>query len=380
MRGFSCTFGYDPMPGSASGLTLSMGLIMDGASDCGVDALLGRTTLDGLAASDNGDDLVNRRFEMPLGYCLPVQGDRFIVTSGAGFGNSSPNHDYGRWAGVWRGKTAMASSARWNRRWMPAAMRTAMRGRSIPWAQADHGLVSAMRAASVPHGRRWATALSPARSRAPGLARGDRTARRPEPAHPRRVPGGTRGWRGTQECAVPPPPPRYNIPLTPGDRSGILAASQIVAGGLRISIPVQRGLRFARKHWRVDVQGSAGMFAVVRSGGKQYRVGVGDVLTLERLDVEAGESVELSEVLLLCDGETAVGTPLVEGAHVRACVIDHIRGPKLLSFKRRRRKASSKRLKGHRQELTRLKILEISHGDPGSDAQERDSGQATGEG
>ena len=117
------------------------------------------------------------------------------------------------------------------------------------------------------------------------------------------------------------------------------------------------------------------MFAVIRSGGKQYRVCVGDILTLERLEAEAGQSVELSEVLLLGGADTAVGAPIVEGAQVRASVMEHIRGPKLLSFKRRRRKASSKRLKGHRQELTRVKILEISHGGDGAAVE----GEATGE-
>ncbi len=73
------------------------------------------------------------------------------------------------------------------------------------------------------------------------------------------------------------------------------------------------------------------MFAVIRSGGKQYRVCVGDILTLERLEAEAGQSVELSEVLLLGGADTAVGAPIVEGAQVRASVMEHIRGPKLLS-------------------------------------------------
>lgn len=119
------------------------------------------------------------------------------------------------------------------------------------------------------------------------------------------------------------------------------------------------------------------MFAVIRSGGKQYRVNVGDILTLERLDVEEGASIDLPEVLLLGGCEIKVGSPIVEGAQVRASVVDHIRGPKLLSFKRRRRKASSKRLKGHRQEFTRVKILEISHGGEVPDAS---GAEATGEG
>ncbi len=116
------------------------------------------------------------------------------------------------------------------------------------------------------------------------------------------------------------------------------------------------------------------MFAVIRSGGKQYRVSVGDVLSLERLRAEEGESVVLSEVLLLAGEEPIVGTPLVEGASVHATVVDHIRGPKLLSFKRRRRKASSRRLKGHRQELTRVKIREITSGTPPAVADEPAAG------
>lgn len=122
------------------------------------------------------------------------------------------------------------------------------------------------------------------------------------------------------------------------------------------------------------------MFAVIRSGGKQYRVCVGDVLTLELLDVEAGECIDLSEVLLLGGAEPAIGAPIVDGAQVRASVMEHIKAPKVLSFKRRRRKASSKRLKGHRQKLTRVKILEISRGGESPDAEESTSGEPAGEG
>ena len=103
------------------------------------------------------------------------------------------------------------------------------------------------------------------------------------------------------------------------------------------------------------------MFAVIRSGGKQYRVSVGDVLTLEKLGVEAGQSVDFSEVLLMGDAKgPVIGSPSIPNARVRAEVLSHERGPKLLSFKRRRRKASSKSLRGHRQALTRVRITEIS--------------------
>ena len=93
-RGFSGTFGYDPTPDSARGIRLSLSQTVGGASGGGMDALLGRTTLDGLAAADDVDDLANRRFEIRLGYGLPVFGDRFTMMSEAGFGHSSPNRDY----------------------------------------------------------------------------------------------------------------------------------------------------------------------------------------------------------------------------------------------------------------------------------------------
>lgn len=102
------------------------------------------------------------------------------------------------------------------------------------------------------------------------------------------------------------------------------------------------------------------MFAVIRSGGKQYRVSVGDVLTLEKLDAPGGTLVDFTDVLLVGgDGAPEIGAPTVPDAVVRADVIGHLRGPKVVSFKRRRRKASSKRLRGHRQDLTQVKIVEI---------------------
>lgn len=102
------------------------------------------------------------------------------------------------------------------------------------------------------------------------------------------------------------------------------------------------------------------MFAVMKTGGKQYRVMPGDVLRVEKLAAEAGDSVTFDEVLLL-GGETArVGDPLVAGASVEALVIDQIRGEKVLHFVRRRRKHSSKRTKGHRQYLTLVRVTSIS--------------------
>ncbi|HUF57527.1 MAG TPA: 50S ribosomal protein L21 [Thermohalobaculum sp.] len=101
------------------------------------------------------------------------------------------------------------------------------------------------------------------------------------------------------------------------------------------------------------------MFAVIKTGGKQYRVVPGDRFTVERLAAEPGDTIRFDEVLMLGGDEVTVGTPTVEGAAVAAEVVEQTRGPKLLNFKRRRRKASSKRLKGHRQDLTLVEITEI---------------------
>ena len=98
------------------------------------------------------------------------------------------------------------------------------------------------------------------------------------------------------------------------------------------------------------------MFAVIKTGGKQYRVNAGDVLRVEKLKAEAGETVQFNEVLVVGD---QVGAPLVAGAAVQATVIDQIKGEKTIHFVRRRRKHSSKRTKGHRQQLTLVRVTEI---------------------
>jgi large subunit ribosomal protein L21 len=98
------------------------------------------------------------------------------------------------------------------------------------------------------------------------------------------------------------------------------------------------------------------MFAVMKTGGKQYRVQAGDVLRVEKLAAEAGEKVQFNEILMV--GST-VGTPVVEGAAVQADVIDQIKGDKVINFVRRRRKHSSKRTKGHRQQLTLVRVTDI---------------------
>ena len=104
------------------------------------------------------------------------------------------------------------------------------------------------------------------------------------------------------------------------------------------------------------------MYAVIETGGKQYRVEVGTELQVELLDVEPGKTITIDRVLLVADGdESTIGRPLVADASVSAEVVDQTRGPKLISFKYRP-KARSRVKKGHRQELTVLRIADITHG------------------
>lgn len=98
------------------------------------------------------------------------------------------------------------------------------------------------------------------------------------------------------------------------------------------------------------------MFAVLKTGGKQYKVAKGDVLRVEKLAAEAGEEIQFNDVLMV--GST-IGAPLVEGAGVKAEVIDQIKGEKVITFHKRRRKHGSKRTRGHRQQLTLVRITEI---------------------
>ncbi len=101
------------------------------------------------------------------------------------------------------------------------------------------------------------------------------------------------------------------------------------------------------------------MFAVIQTGGKQYKVAQNDVITVERLAGEAGASIELGAVLAVGDGATLrIGAPLVPGASVTAEVVEQTRGPKIIIFKKRRRQ-NSRRKNGHRQDLTVLKITGV---------------------
>ena len=101
------------------------------------------------------------------------------------------------------------------------------------------------------------------------------------------------------------------------------------------------------------------MFAVIKTGGKQYKVAAQDKITVMLLEGEAGAQITFSEVLALFDGEAhLVGAPRVEGASVVAEIIEQARGPKVYAFKKRRRK-NSKRKRGHKQDLTIVRIVDI---------------------
>jgi large subunit ribosomal protein L21 len=101
------------------------------------------------------------------------------------------------------------------------------------------------------------------------------------------------------------------------------------------------------------------MFAVLKTGGKQYKVQAGDILRVEKLAADAGETIQFNEILMLGGDNLVVGAPLVDDAGVQAEVVDQIKGDKVINFVKRRRKHSSKRTKGHRQQLTLIKVTDI---------------------
>ena len=101
------------------------------------------------------------------------------------------------------------------------------------------------------------------------------------------------------------------------------------------------------------------MFAVLKSGGKQYRVQKDDVIRVERLDANEGDKVKLDEILMVGEaGKAKIGKPLVKGASVTAEVIAQTRAPKIIVFKKKRRQ-NYRRKKGHKQEITLLRIKDI---------------------
>ena len=101
------------------------------------------------------------------------------------------------------------------------------------------------------------------------------------------------------------------------------------------------------------------MYAIIETGGKQYKVQKDDILAVEKLSAKGGDKVQFNSVLLTGGKEVRVGDPLVKGAGVQATVIDQIKDKKVISFVKRRRKSSSKSKKGHRQQITLLKITDI---------------------
>ncbi len=102
------------------------------------------------------------------------------------------------------------------------------------------------------------------------------------------------------------------------------------------------------------------MFAIVETGGKQYRVQEGDVITVEKLNVEAGEKIVFDKVLMLSDGETVkVGAPYVESCNVTGTVVENGKGPKVIIFKYKAKKDYRKK-QGHRQPYTMIKIDKVS--------------------
>ena len=101
------------------------------------------------------------------------------------------------------------------------------------------------------------------------------------------------------------------------------------------------------------------MFAVLKTGGKQYKVANGDVLKVEKLAGGSGDKVQFNDILMLGGDTVTVGAPMVADAAVQAEILDQIRGPKVINYVKRRRKHSSQRKKGHRQSLTVVRVTDI---------------------
>jgi large subunit ribosomal protein L21 len=154
--------------------------------------------------------------------------------------------------------------------------------------------------------------------------------------------------------ARPPaaPAPAGALGVKTVDRQGSDAILRPLNSRLIFLNPTNRGAPSA---------GAFPMFAVVRTGGKQYKVSPNDVIVVERLAGDAGSTVSLDDVLMVSDGaKTTVGTPTVSGAKVAAEVVDQARGDKIVVLKFRQRTRSFRRTKGHRQEITVLRVTEIS--------------------
>ncbi|MFO7757456.1 MAG: 50S ribosomal protein L21 [Roseovarius sp.] len=101
------------------------------------------------------------------------------------------------------------------------------------------------------------------------------------------------------------------------------------------------------------------MFAVLKTGGKQYKVQSGDMLRVEKLAADAGETIQFNDVLMIGGDAPVIGAPFVDGAAVQAEVVDQVKGDKVINFVKRRRKHGSQRTRGHRQKLTLVRVTDI---------------------
>ena len=130
-------------------------------------------------------------------------------------------------------------------------------------------------------------------------------------------------------------------------------------GKEKISLTCTSYFSIFQNSFKLDADGDSIMYAVIKTGGKQYKVSEGEFLKVEKLDGEVGDSIEFGEVLMVGGETTVVGAPLVAGASVSAKIAVQGKGKKVLVFKSKKRKGTRK-LRGHRQHLTVLKIEKIS--------------------
>ncbi|MBA3336516.1 MAG: 50S ribosomal protein L21 [Chloroflexia bacterium] len=152
------------------------------------------------------------------------------------------------------------------------------------------------------------------------------------------------------------PQPESN-PIDPAVEDPALSSE--ISPPVEAAAPPKREKRTFRPKPRVSPQVTS-PYAVIETGGKQYRVSVGDTITVERLPDDAGDELSIDRVLLLGgDGSTRIGTPTVEGALVTAKIDDHFRGEKIVVFKYKAKKRYRRRT-GHRQSLTHLTITNIA--------------------
>ena len=120
-----------------------------------------------------------------------------------------------------------------------------------------------------------------------------------------------------------------------------------------------KSLRLQHQNWRVMINRRCLIYAIIATGGKQYKVSEGDIINVEKLGVEAGETVTFDQVLAVSDNEMKVGSPFVDGASVTASVVENGRGKKVIVYKYKRKTGYHKK-NGHRQAYTKVKIEKIN--------------------